>query len=384
MTPTQRSSDPAASSGRATGTVLVLGAGQVGAAAAAYAGRSPVTGHLVVADRSADAAGRALQAAGCDGEAISLDITDASALRALLSRVDVVLNCVGPYYRFGPLVLGAAVDTATTYLDVCDDWEPTLEALDRYGAAAVAAGMTAVIGHGASPGTSNLIARAAVEALPDCSTLLTGWSLDDQSGDPEGAANHHWLEQASGLVRVWRDGRYRDERPLSEVPVHLAEHPPRTALLIGHPEAVTLPRRYPQLRTCLNTMTLPGPLVRALQQAGRAVDDGLSVVEASRLLGQVHAPGVGPSEPEYPGVWAIATACDGSSAHAWLSDYGTMTDMGTVTAAPLVAGMELLLTSGAPHGVLTPEEAFTVPEYFPALAAVAGIGGPVLALRTQP
>jgi short subunit dehydrogenase-like uncharacterized protein len=343
-----------------------------------------VTGRLVVADRSADAAARALQSAGGRGTSVAVDVTDGRELRRLLSEVDVVLNCVGPYYRFGPLVLSAAIDTGTTYLDVCDDGEPTLEALERFGAPAVAAGVTAVVGQGASPGTSNLIARAAVEALPDCRTLITGWSLDDDPGDPDGAANDHWLEQATGTVRVWRDGRLVDEPPLSEVPVHLVGHEPRTALVIGHPEAVTLPRRYPELQTCLNTMTLPGALARTLQRAARRVDDGdASVGEAARQVLRDHVPGSGPALPEYPGVWAIATAADGSTAHGWLTDYGTMTSMATVTAAPLVAGMELLLSGRPLPGVLTPEDAFAVADYFAALARVAEVDGSMLELQVQ-
>ena len=59
-----------------------------------------------------------------------------------------------------------------------------------------------------------------------------------------------------------------------------------------------------------------------------------------------------------------------------------MTDMGTVTAGPLVAGMELVLTGDRPRGVLAPEDVFTVEEYFTALARVAGVSGAMFTLRT--
>jgi short subunit dehydrogenase-like uncharacterized protein len=42
-----------------------------------------------------------------------------------------VLNCVGPFYRFGPPVLTAAIKAGVSYLDVCDDWEPTLDMLEQ-------------------------------------------------------------------------------------------------------------------------------------------------------------------------------------------------------------------------------------------------------------
>ena len=377
------STSPARSTPAVTARVVVLGAGLVGAAAARYAAASPLTGHLVVADRDLSAAQRAVETAS-DGEAVSVDVTDPHDLRRLLGAADVVLNCVGPYYRFGPLVLQAAIDTGTDYLDVCDDWEPTLAAFERDEAARTA-GITAVVGQGASPGTSNLLAKATVEALGDCRSLLTGWSLDDDPGDPDGAANDHWLAQATGQIRVWRNGTNTDETPLRELPVTLADHPARTALTIGHPEAVTLPRRYPALQTSLNVMTLPGALARTLQHAAASVDDGsASVRDAAQSLLSRHRPGSGPQVPTYPGVWSLATAADGSSAHAWLLDYGTMTDMGTVTAGPLVAGMELVLTADRPHGVLAPEDAFTVEEYFAALGRVAGVAGSIFTLRTTP
>ena len=59
-------------------------------------------------------------------------------------------------------MLRAAIRAGCHYVDVCDDWEPTLEmlALDTE---ARAAGVTAVIGLGASPGITNLL---AVQAIP--------------------------------------------------------------------------------------------------------------------------------------------------------------------------------------------------------------------------
>ena len=41
----------------------------------------------------------------------------------------VVMNTVGPFFRFGVPILTAAIDAGTDYIDVCDDWEPTLEML---------------------------------------------------------------------------------------------------------------------------------------------------------------------------------------------------------------------------------------------------------------
>jgi hypothetical protein len=359
--------------------VLLLGAGTVGRAAAGFAAGSPLVGRLTIADRDVSAAERAAGPADGRGRSARVDITDQASLERLIRQADVVLNCTGPYFRFGPPVLAAAVAAGRPYLDVCDDWEPTLSMLEQ-DPAARAAGVTAVIGQGASPGTANLLAMAAAAAVEDPQTLLTGWSLDDDPGDEAGAANEHWLQQSTGSIRVWRNGGLVDEPPLQELTVAFPGRPPRSALTVGHPEAVTLPRTVPGLQLCLNVMTLPGALAETLKRAARAVDvEGLSLLGASLRVLSEHVPGAGPDLPDYPGTWALAVGAGGEAAGAHMPDYGAMTDMGTVTAAPLIAGMELLLAGKARGpGVATPEEAFSVDDYFSALARVARVDGPML------
>lgn len=362
----------------ADATIVVLGAGVVGRAAVRYATASSAVGHLIVADRDLAVARRALEMAGGRGEAVSIDVAEAGALRGLLERGDAVLNCVGPFYRFGPPVLAAAIAVGTPYLDICDDWEPTLDMLGQ-DAAARECGLTAVIGQGASPGNANLLAAAAMAAIPDAKTLITGWSLEDEAGDAASAANEHWLHQATGTIRFLDGGRLVDEPPLAEVEVRFPGLPPRPAHTIGHPEAVTLPRAYPDLTRCVNVMTLPKALLGTLRRAATAVDrDGLPIRDAALKVLAEHRPGAPDEWPVYPGVWAIAQGATGT-AGAQLTGYGSMTDMATVTAAPLVAGLELVLAGEVSRsGVLTPEQAFAPEPYFAALARMAGVDGPLL------
>jgi saccharopine dehydrogenase-like NADP-dependent oxidoreductase len=358
-------------------TILILGAGGVGTAAAMFAAEQPWCGRLIVADRDIEAARRALPSAA--GEARAIDVTDARALATLLGEADAVVNCVGPYYRFGPPVLEAAVAARMLYLDVCDDWEPTLDML-AMDPAARALGTTAVIGMGASPGTANMIAAMVADAVGEPRSLLTGWSLDDDPGDPGGAANEHWLHQATGTIRVWRGGGCVDEPPLREVAIAYPGLEPRTALTIGHPEAVTLPRHYPMLQTCLNVMTLPGGLELVLRKAADFVEVGESYAAASRTAFRHYVPGAGPTLPVYPGVWAIAEGARGTAA-AHLPDYGRMVDMQTVTAAPTIAALGLLLGGKAERaGVMAPEEAFAPADYFAELGRIVGVAGPMVEL----
>ena len=96
----------------------------------------------------ADELGPKAQAAECNVEHID-------TVEVLLSGADAALNTVGPFYRFGVPILKAAIDARCDYLDINDDWEPTLEMLALQ-ETAEEAGITAVIGIGASPGVSNI------------------------------------------------------------------------------------------------------------------------------------------------------------------------------------------------------------------------------------
>jgi saccharopine dehydrogenase-like NADP-dependent oxidoreductase len=361
-----------------TNTILILGAGGIGGAAALFAAESRHADKLIIADR-AIATAQKVAARFPQAEAVAIDVTDAAALASLMARADAVINCVGPYYRFGPPVLAAALEAGIPYVDVCDDWEPTLDML-AHSAAAEAKSVSMIVGMGASPGTANMIAAYVAGSIDNPQTLITGWSLDDDPGNPDGAANEHWIHQATGTIRVWRDGVYVDEPPLASIPVAMPGYEPRNALTIGHPEAVTLPRVFPNLRLCLNVMTLPGGLEVVLKRAAALVDqDGFALMDASRTAFSDYVPGTGPRLPVYPGVWAIADN-DTDRASAYIPDYGRMTEINTITAAPAIAGLNLIFDGKAKRsGVLVPEEAFDPQDYFAELAAIACVTTPFVA-----
>lgn len=238
--------------------VLALGgAGAMGAVAVRTAACAGMAEHIVVADRDHAAAqrlARDLSAARVPVSARGIDITDDAELRRALSEADLVLNTVGPYYRFGLTVLRAAIDTGTHYLDICDDWEPTLQMLEL-DATARAAGVTAVIGMGASPGVSNLLAATAAAPLDSVRDLYTAWPVDVTAGGDETsrdqligtdgsptAAAVHWMQQSSGSITTVWAGSLAEQRPLRPVTFKLPGGRDGTAYTVGHPEPVTLHR----------------------------------------------------------------------------------------------------------------------------------------------
>lgn len=370
----------------ANARLLVLGAGSVGAAAAGLAGKLSALEAITVADRSQNAAASAAAGAGPRASAVQMDVVDRAALVGLMREHDVVLNCVGPYFRLARPVFEAAFVAGIDYLDVDDDWQPTLELLGA-DSAWREAGRTAILGIGANPGLANLAAVAAARAIGTPDRLVTGWTMPDQVGREGSAESEHWLFQSSGRIRLLADGKLSEAQPLAECMLDYPGIGRRSGLTVGHPEPITLPRAIPGLKECVNVMVLPGSLAAALRYYAGLVDQGrLDPGGAAEKMAQEYAPGSYatdlPDGPGYPGIFAIAESGSGEARrYAAAKPRLPAAAGGLVAAAPLVAGLVLLLSRNvAGPGVLTPETAFDPDPFFATLGLVTGTEGPMLEL----
>ena len=192
-------------------------------------------------------------------EGLELDITNNEALINEMSKVDIVVNTTGPFFKFGLPILKAAIDTNTHYFDICDDWEPTEKMLllnndER------SSEITGIIGLGASPGLTNILAYLAILELDEVSKVYTGWDIsgakpeDKSSQKGVNAAMVHGIQQVIGYVKVFNNGKYEMVRPLKEVMVNYPEIGEKKANIFGHPEAVSFPYHYPNIKVSLNLM----------------------------------------------------------------------------------------------------------------------------------
>ena len=192
-------------------------------------------------------------------EGLELDITNNEALINEMSKVDIVVNTTGPFFKFGLPILKAAIDTNTHYFDICDDWEPTEKMLllnndER------SSEITGIIGLGASPGLTNILAYLAILELDEVSKVYTGWDIsgakpeDKSSQKGVNAAMVHGIQQVTGYVKVFNNGKYEMVRPLKEIMVNYPEIGEKKANIFGHPEAVSFPYHYPNIKESLNLM----------------------------------------------------------------------------------------------------------------------------------
>ncbi|MBL1074816.1 saccharopine dehydrogenase NADP-binding domain-containing protein [Nocardia sp. 2] len=238
--------------------VLVLGgAGAMGRVAARVLAAADGVTRVVVADLDGGRADAVARSLGDKAFGRRVDVTDRAALAAVLGECDVVVNTVGPFFRFGTPILTAAVAAGRDYVDICDDWEPTVEMLEL-DERARAAGVTALVGMGASPGVANLLAVLAGRELDSVDSVVTGWNIADaaqpdsaRTGQPS-AAVVHGMRQISGTIRILRDGGFVQSPALEKVDLDYPGIGPIRGRSFGHPEAVTLHRAFPGLRANVN------------------------------------------------------------------------------------------------------------------------------------
>lgn len=148
--------------------VIVLGGcGAVGNVAARTLADLHDFSNVVVADIDSKKADNLVDSIGLDCmSALKVDVLDHASLLKALKDTDVVLNCVGPFYKFGPPVLKAAVEAGVNYVDICDDIDATEMQL-KMDDTAKRAGVSACMGMGSSPGVTNLLAKFTADSLLD-------------------------------------------------------------------------------------------------------------------------------------------------------------------------------------------------------------------------
>lgn len=346
-------------------TAVVLGgAGGMGRMAASVASSYADLGELVVADIDIAAAERVVAELTPSSRtrlrAAHVDVTDTAALRGLLEDAQVVLNTTGPFYRLGTAVLQASIDSQCHYLDICDDWEPTIELL-ALGDAAEAAGVLAIVGLGASPGVSNLLAWLACDRLDRVEDLYTAWpidagagefTLDDEStvGSGASAAIIHWMQQISGTIDVVEAGRRVSRSPLVPVTIDYPGLGHGTAYTVGHPEPITLLERMNVHGNSANLMLLKRSsaayldLIRNDLDAGRlSLEDAAAEVTNQRttriaraLIGAIGLKGAG----ALPGFFAFARGeRDGQALRIGVHLKAMPADMAGATSVPLALGL---------------------------------------------
>lgn len=239
--------------------VIVLGgSGAVGSVAVKTLASQGLCSHVTIGDKNMDRAHLIMSQTGSGRvSAIRVDAEDEASIRNAVKGHDVVLNCVGPFYRSVKTILSAVLDAGIDYVDVCDDVDVTLDLLAMDGKAREK-GITALIGMGSSPGATNLLARFACENLLDETDSIDIFHTHGgEAIEGEGVIGHRF-HCMSIDIPMYLDGELKYVKFFEEDGIALRQT--FDFPVVGkdipifpypHPEQVTLPR-YLKLRQVTN------------------------------------------------------------------------------------------------------------------------------------
>jgi saccharopine dehydrogenase-like NADP-dependent oxidoreductase len=372
--------------------ILALGAGAMGAIAANTVASFDEVGSLIIADLDPEAAKRRAVSCGDKARPAGIDVTNHQELVSLMRQADVVMNCVGPFFRFGVTVLEAALEAGVDYLDICDDPEPT-KAMHELHDRAQTAGITAIVGLGASPGITSMLAARARAELDRTEELVAGWNIEEDAGGDErvaySAAAVHWMQQCSGTILECDRGRLVEHRPLLDVTLDYPGRETRVVYTVGHPEPVSFHYSFPDLPRSFCVMVMPGAWVGSFRRLASQIDQGqLTIEDAAQILAEDSAQSSSESKrladtPRLPLFFALAKgAKDGRPALAAASIKAIPPGMANATGIPLALGTRLLLQGRVTtKGVIAPEIAFGAEEFFQRLAPYCTFPTPLAALE---
>ena len=269
-------------------------------------------------------------------------------------------------------------------------------------------GISIIIGLGASPGITNLLAVLAASKLDEVDTVITAWGesinikegkkpkhyiagkqLKKKLGSGRKQANAaiiHWLYETLEKIPTYLNGETVEIESLTETePFDFPGYKSMYACHIGHPEPVTLPRTIKAL-TISNVMyvgeTLTGLLRNyrakilknqmSIEAAAFALEEDIKRITKRAMMGQA------PLKEYLGGPPMLSTIAFGKkngkkmkvSVALARNPYG---EMAGVTGVPLAIGA-LMIVEGKikKNGVLCPEEAVDPWDFFSKLAPYCG------------
>ena len=312
---------------------------------------------------------------------IGLDVTNKEHLEKVMSDHDIVLNTTGPFFKFGLPILKSAIKCKCHYFDICDDWEPTEEML-KLNDEALKNDITAIVGLGASPGISNLLGLKAMNELDEAESIITGWDVssakpeDESSQKGTNAAMEHGLQQISGEIKVYKDKKYKLTKPLGKIKIHYPGRGNHDAFIFGHPEAITFPHHFNDLKESVNAchgskqsnIYIIKILRWLLDKKLISFKQGASFLEW--LERKIGTPSIEKQIEGLPSIYGLARGLkDNKNASVAVTlseeELSNSWGMGAITGFPLAFGLKLLLENKInKKGVFAPEGGAINPDDF--------------------
>ena len=264
--------------------VTVLGCGTVGTTAIKTLDALGECDTITVGDINVHYAQTVADSCTCDAFCVKCNAQNPEELREIIRKSDVVLNCIGPFYRYGPPILTIALEEKVDYVDVCDDLDATIEQLNLH-QKAIDNDVSALIGMGSSPGLANVLVKF-------CENFITIESVDiyhAHGGEAtEGAAVvKHRIHSMKMDIPVFLDGNMKTVDLFGESGRALEEEcefpgvGTYSVYAYPHPETLTLPNYIKTVKRVTNLgLVLPpayAELIKGVVRLGITDEEPLQV-----------------------------------------------------------------------------------------------------------
>jgi short subunit dehydrogenase-like uncharacterized protein len=326
----------------------------------------------VLAGRSAEKLARLVDALGGGVPTRAVELEDRAGLRRLLGDCAAVIDCAGPFIRYGEPVVRAAVETGTHYLDTTGE-QPYIQLVhERFDEAARAAGVAVVPAMGFDYVPGDLIAHLVAQGVEPLRELVLAYAV--KNVQPTRGTFRTVLEMAGDGGVVYEDGEWH-HAPLRPTRARFPfPDPVGTQPVMRYPsgEVLMVPRhvRTRRVTSLITVETLAGtaaaaPLLALLYPAFTlALRTPLHAL-AEPLLARFPE---GPSEERRRAarftIVALAHGEDGRTRRAIVRGG----DVYGLTAVTAVHGAALTAAAGYDGaGVLAPAQAFDAAAFLEAL-----------------
>jgi short subunit dehydrogenase-like uncharacterized protein len=318
---------------------------------------------LVLAGRNAEKLHRVADEAGVDAPVRAAAVDDRDALRHALGDCAVVINCAGPFSRYGEQVVRAAVETGTHYLDTTGEQAYMKRIVDRYDDAAGAAEVAVVTAAGFDYVPGDMLCSLVARGHEPLSELVVAYAVRGV-GVTRGTM-HSGLEIFKGGDLEYADG---DWRPAGHGPLraNFLFPPPLGRQRVGkypNGEIVNVPR-HTRTRKVTSLISVGGPVPALAPLALPAFGLALRTPLKPLLHTAIDQLPEGPSEAARRAakftIVALAHGEDGTTGRGVLRG----SDIYGVTAVIAVHAAELMAAAGYDRaGALSPAMAFEPIEF---------------------
>lgn len=180
-------------------------------------------------------------------EVRQINVNDPERLRSLLRGADVALSAVD--YIHNLPILTACIAERVHYADLGGLFHMS-RTLMKLNAEAEAAGITAIMGMGGTPGITNMLARLAVDELDQVESIKVQLGCADATPTSSPLLAPYSLrtilDEFTREPQVFQDGQWYPQQPLSGQEELLFPPPvgPATAVYSLHSECATLPLSF--------------------------------------------------------------------------------------------------------------------------------------------